>query len=184
METDDELIINNMKLAYKLAWEYYIKFNKLFEIEELQSVALFALVKAAKTYDSTKVFSTYAYRCIKNELLYFYRQNNRYSNYYSLSDKINFNEDLCFEDVLKDEFDLEEIFIEQNNLDTLKTYINSLDDKEKVIVNLILDGYTQKQIAQKLNVTQPQICNLYKKIVNKLRYKYFRDLRDQLEQYY
>lgn len=43
-------------------------------------------------------------------------------------------------------------------------FLNSLTTKQEMVVSYLLDGMTQKEIAKKLNVTQPQICRVIKSI--------------------
>ena len=51
MDTDDELVINNMKLAYKLSYDLYKKYRLYLniELEDIQSLCFLGLVKASKT---------------------------------------------------------------------------------------------------------------------------------------
>ena len=72
-----ELVDKNLKLAYKIAWEYNIKLRGHIELEELQSLAFLGLVKAANTFDISKnfEFSTYAYTVMRNEILCFITKN-------------------------------------------------------------------------------------------------------------
>lgn len=43
-------------------------------------------------------------------------------------------------------------------------FLNSLTTKQEMVVSYLLNGMTQKEIAKKLNVTQPQICRVIKSI--------------------
>ena len=83
----DKLVTDNLRLVYHL-------FNKLKQTaivadnkEDIISEGTVGLVKAANTYDPTKGvrFSTYASRCINNEMLMYIRRiNKRTANEVSL----------------------------------------------------------------------------------------------------
>ena len=102
----NKLIEDNMNIAYKLAWQYYNKFNKRIEFEELQSISFLGLTKAAKTFNEnlTYTFSTYAYKCIINEILLFYRKNKKH---YAISISSEIINDIILEDTLSSDFNTE-----------------------------------------------------------------------------
>ena len=55
-----KLALQNMRLAYKIAWKYR---GRGIEQEELQSAALYGLVKAASGYDSSRKVTFPAFAC-------------------------------------------------------------------------------------------------------------------------
>lgn len=65
---NEDLVLNNIKLAYSVAWN--MKSTGI-EIEDLQSLALLGLVKAAKDFDETRgcKFSSFAITIMRNEIL-------------------------------------------------------------------------------------------------------------------
>jgi len=172
MSTDDNtLILDNINLAYDVAWKYYNKFQHKIPIDELQSICLLGLTKAGKTYNSqlTFTFSTYAYKCMINEILLYYRQNKKY--FMDISLYTDVNEDIQIIDMISDDLIIEEE-IEQNlNLKKLKEYINCLDNRLQIIMNKKLQGLTMQQIADELSISQPQVSRDYNKAINLLRNK-------------
>ena len=79
MTTEEEnLVLDNQRLAYDIAWKHYKKYQGLFDIEELKSVALLGLSKSAVTFDKNldNAFTTYAYRVITNEIYIYVRNEN------------------------------------------------------------------------------------------------------------
>ena len=88
----NRLIEDNINIAYNLSWQYYNKFDRKIELDELQSLSFLGLTKAAKTFNPGLKynFSTYAYKCIINEILLHYRNNKKHI-YISLSEEIGEN---------------------------------------------------------------------------------------------
>lgn len=170
---ENNLIEDNMKLAYKLAWDYYNKFGMTFELEELQSICFIGLTKAARSFNKDKdnAFSTFAYAVMRNELLQFY---NKYkiNNNISLSEPIG--DDIFIEDILSSDEDLEKVVEKRIRIEKLYEFINELDSIEQQIILGYLRGLTTKQLAQKLPIGEKQINTRYRKSLNKLRYKFFR----------
>ena len=176
MKTNDDLILDNMNLAYDLAWKYYNKFNRRFELEEIQSTALLGLTKAAKTYNSNLgfTFSTYAYKVMLNEFLLYLRSNTKHINILSISQPLF--DDITLEDSLASDIDIEENLNDNEYSQKLYLEINKLNDKYKTVLLYKLKGYTQQQIAEKENVNVQDINKLYNKAINLLRIK-FKDWR-------
>ena len=172
---ENNLVEDNMKLAYKIAWDYYNKFGMTFELEELQSICFIGLTKAARRFDEEKdsAFSTFAYAVMRNELLQFY---NRYKDKdkatISLSEPIG--EDICIEDVLSSDEDLEHAVEKKIRIEKLYEFIGELDKVEQTIVTGYLRGLTTKQLSEILPIGEKHINTKYRKALNKLRYKFFR----------
>lgn len=165
--TNDELIENNMKLAYMLANRYYKKFGGTIELDDLCSISLLALTKAARSYDETKgvAFSTFAYVCIKNEIIFYYRSNKKHK---SVSLSTETAEDSILEDIIVNGNSSDEA-IQQLEIDLLYKYINRLPEREKQVILLQLQGMTTKQIGAIFNCSQSRVSQLYYKALYKLR---------------
>lgn len=171
MSTNDNLITDNMNLAYDLAWKFYNKFQRKIDIEELQSICLLGLTKAGKTYNSELNinFSTYAYKCIINELLLYYKQNKKHLLNISLYTDIG--DDIQLVDTISDNIILDEEIDKNINIQKLYININKLDSKLKTILNLKLNGLTMQDIAEKIGISQLQVNKDYNKALNILRDK-------------
>lgn len=180
MNTDEEkLVLDNMGLAYELAWKYNKKFNSLIPLDELQSLAFLGLTKAAKTFNSElgNSFSTYSYRCINNEILYYYRQNIKYINNLSLSETDDDN--LSLLEVISSDYDLFNDLNLKMNIEFLYQEIDKLKPRHQIVLKYRLQGYTFNTIADILGVSQPQVSTDYNKALNILRYK-FRNRKEDL----
>lgn len=177
MTTDEEkLIMDNLNLAYDLAWKYFNKCGKLIEFEELKSISLLGLTKAAKTFNLkfTISFSTYAYKVICNEILMFIRQNQQYFKPdISLDKGINtVNSTKLLYDILPDENNVINELENQLEIEYMNKMILELPDRLQNIIKYYLDGYTMIEIGKLLNISQPQVSRDYHKALNILRYKF------------
>lgn len=175
-EARDKLIIHNIRLVlYEVANRFK---NVGYDKKDLISIGSIGLVKAVNTYDMTKEvkFSTYAVRCIDNEILMFLRKVKHDKNIDSIDKVFFYGEDgseFKLEDILSDDSDL---VTDHENSEThkiIRQLINQLPDKDKEIIMLRFGFYndrvyTQKEIADKFHISQPHVYRLITKIVNKL----------------
>lgn len=176
--TNDEmdLINNNINLAYKVAWDYNIKLSGCVDLEELQSLCFLGLVKASRTFDRTKnfEFSTYAYTVMRNEIIHYFNKFKKHTQDLSLSQEIS--DDRYLEDILSDNFNVEDEAAKNIKIELLYKFINELDDFDKSILMYSLNGLTNKQIGLKLGKSEAYIGDKYRKAINKLRYKFYRNI--------
>lgn len=174
----EELINNNLGIAHAIAWSYFNKPNNIIEFDDIRQIAYEGLVKAANTYDETKSqFSTYAYNVIRNEFnMYFRKLPPVGTNIVYLDDKITNmgdkeNNSLLFNNLLISD-DIDNEVLDNIDKSELREYINELPYLYKTIIILYLNNLTQKEIAEKLNMSQSSISRTYWKAINKLRDKF------------
>ena len=172
-----EIIINhNLKLVIN---RVLIKFlNTPYDTNELVSVGIIGLIKGVDTFDINKKinFSTYAIRCIDNEILMFLRKNKKHLKVDSLDQKINIEEKkLELKDTLLDNTqNLVKDYEKKESYQILYQVIEKLNKRDQQIITLAFGLYnqkpeTQKQIAKKLNVSQSQVSRLIKQILKILK---------------
>ena len=148
--------------------------------DDLISIGTIGLMKAINSYDLDKniKLATYASRCIENEILMFLRKNNKIKTEISIDEPINIDSegnDLSLADILGTENDAIYKSIEdEENKKTLKKSIECLEDREKIIMKLRYgfdgkDELTQKEVADKLGISQSYISRLEKKVINDLK---------------
>lgn len=84
---NEDLVLNNMKLAYSTAWKMR---DTGIEMDDLQSLALLGLVKAARDYDEKRgyKFSNLAITIMRNEILQEVRRQRKQRNQVSLNSPI------------------------------------------------------------------------------------------------
>ena len=177
IEARNKLIEHNLRLVVFLSKKYD---NTMYDLEDLVSIGTIGLIKAIKTYklDKNIKLATYASRCIDNEILMFLRKNKKRMSEVSFEDSINFDNEgneLHIEDVYGTEDDIIEKTIEnKDNKKLLEKEVKNLNERDK---NIIIERYglfgkkelTQKQLADKLSISQSYISRIEKKVIKKLK---------------
>lgn len=172
----DELIEHNLRLVAHIVK----KFNPKGEImDDLISIGTIGLIKGIDTYKSSKntKITTYAARCIQNEILMYYRNTKKNNGDVSLNDTIGFDKEgneINLIDVLKStEEDLTEKVNKQDLIDKLNNYIKILSPREKTIIK---ERYglentkekTQKEISKNLGISRSYVSRIEKRALTKI----------------
>lgn len=177
IEARNKLIEHNLRLVVFLAKKYD---NTIYDLEDLVSIGTIGLIKGIKTYklDKNIKLATYASRCIDNEILMFLRKNKKRMSEVSFEDSVNLDSEgneLHIEDIFGTEEDLVEKSIEcKDDKALLQEEVKKLDDRDKEIIELRygLSGkkeLTQKELAEKLKISQSYISRIEKKVIKKLK---------------
>ena len=168
----EKLINHNLRLVAHIVKKYS---NSTFEAEDMISVGTIGLIKAVNTYspDKKTQLSTYAARCIENEILMLLRKQKKHKNVASLNEALGKDKDgndICLMDIIDDEDENMVVSVEnkvfiKRILELTKLY---LPQREYEIINLRygLDNHeplTQLQVAQKLGISRSYISRLEKK---------------------
>ena len=154
--------------------------NTIYDLEDLVSIGTIGLIKAVKTYklDKNIKLATYASRCIDNEILMFLRKNRKRMSEISFEDSINFDNEgneLHIEDVYGTEDDVVEKSIEEkDNKKLLEMEVQKLPLRDKDIIEQRYGLFgkkelTQKELADKLSISQSYISRIEKKVIKKLK---------------
>lgn len=171
MTTNEEnLVVDNINMAYDIAWKFYKKFSSCADYDDFKSEALVGLTKAAKTFNPNLklAFSTYAYRVMQNEILIYLRQLKKNQ---STSIFTETYENVELIDRLSTDLNIEESLSENLCLKDLYYHINTLPERLKVVIKYKLKGMTMIEIGRKLNLSQPQISRDYHSAINRLKTK-------------
>ena len=171
------LIEHNLRLVVYIAKKFE---SSGVNLEDLISIGTLRLIKGVQTFkmDKNIKLATYASRCIENEILMHLRKTNRIRHEVSLDEPLNVDWDgneLLLSDILGTEEnevykDIEEDVERQLVFDA----INRLKRREREIMYMRFglcgeDPLTQKEVAQKLDISQSYISRLEKKIIDKIR---------------
>ncbi len=177
LEARNVLIEHNMRLVVFIA--------KRFEspkvlLEDLISIGSMGLIKGVETFklDKNIKLATYASRCIENEILMFLRKISKQKSEVSLDEALNVDGDgneLLLADVIPTSQTLaidEAISSEKERM--MYEAIEKLSPREKEIITLRFglfktEELTQKEVADKLGISQSYISRLEKKIIDKLK---------------
>lgn len=176
-DAKQKLIEHNLRLVVYIARRFE---NTGVNLEDLISIGTIGLIKAISTYrrDKNIKLATYASRCIENEILMYIRKISGQRVEVSLEEPINMDYDgneLLLSDILGTD---ENVVIgqleDEADLMLLRQALSLLSDREREIVNMRfgLEGQqelTQKEVAQKLGISQSYISRLEKRIMARLR---------------
>lgn len=176
-EAKQKLIEHNLRLVVYIARRFE---NTGVNLEDLISIGTIGLIKAIGTYRSDRniKLATYASRCIENEILMHIRKIAGQKAEVSLDEPINMDYDgneLLLSDILGTDEDM--IFRPlEDDVDRclLRQALEQLPDREREIVLMRygLNGHrelTQKEVAQKLGISQSYISRLEKRIMLRLK---------------
>ena len=177
LEARNLLVEHNLRLVAHIVKKYYAQTE---DVEDLISIGTVGLIKGVNTYRAEKgvKLSSYASRCIENEILMSFRGKRKSAGDVSLSDALDVEEEggaLSILDVLCDEEDMTER-IERNELcEQLKRAVDTaLSEREKEIITLRygLNGrepLTQRQAAERFSISRSYVSRIEKRAVEKLR---------------
>ncbi len=171
------LIERNLRLVVYIARRFE---NTGVNLEDLISIGSIGLIKAIGTYrrDKNIKLATYASRCIENEILMHIRKIAGQKAEVSLDEPINMDYDgneLLLSDILGTDEDIILRPLEDDvDLCLLRKALQDLPDREREIILMRygLNGckeLTQKEVAQKLGISQSYISRLEKRIMQRLK---------------
>ena len=171
------LIEHNLRLVVYIARRFE---NTGVGLEDLISIGTIGLIKAVSTYKPAKniKLATYASRCIENEILMHLRKTSNQTTEVSFDEPLNTDWDgneLLLSDVLGTESDLVMRPIEEDvDRQLLFDALEKLEPREREIITLRfgLSGgaeQTQKEVADRLGISQSYISRLEKRIISRLK---------------
>lgn len=140
-------------MAYHIASKFAP--NTIVDMEDIKQLALIGLYKASQNYKDNLgyAFSTYAYKVMKNEILKELTKHNVYDSI----DEMEY-------DVADESYNPEVEYI-----GSLQRYRSVLTNQEYEVVLLTVQGYSQKEISQRLNLSQSQISRIFIKAKKKIK---------------
>ncbi len=176
-DAKQRLIEHNLRLVVYIARRFE---NTGVNLEDLISIGTIGLIKAIGTYRREKniKLATYASRCIENEILMHIRKIAGQKAEVSLDEPINMDYDgneLLLGDILGTDEDMILRPLEDDvDLCVLRQALTELPQREREIVLMRygLYGYkelTQKEVAQKMGISQSYISRLEKRIMQRLK---------------
>ena len=173
----EKLIRHNLRLVAHIVKKYYALPG---DQDDLISIGTIGLIKAINTFRTDKniKLATYASRCIENEILMYLRKNSSQRTEVSFDEPLNTDWDgkeLLLSDVLGTEGDVVMRPIEEDvDRQLLQTAVSHLSPRERDIITMRfgLGGakeLTQKEVADRLGISQSYISRLEKRIILRLR---------------
>ena len=172
----NKLIEHNLRLVAHIVKKFDYK---NVDQDDLISIGTIGLIKGIDSYSSrhgTRI-TTYCARCIENEILMYFRSNNKNNKNISINESIGFDKEgneITILDVLKmPKPDFAEELQIKDNIELLKDYIKVLNPREKEI---IIKRYglnnvgekTQKEIAKELKISRSYVSRIEKRALTKI----------------
>lgn len=178
------LVEHNLRLVVYIARRFDGGSTNL---EDLISIGTIGLMKAISTYrmDKNIKLATYASRCIENEILMHMRKISNQKAEVSLDEPINLDgegNELLLSDILgTGEEDILAPLEAAADLAVLRQSLSELSAREREIVDMRygLGGgqeLTQKEVAARLGISQSYISRLEKRIMDKLRKAFLKQM--------
>ena len=177
LEAKHILIERNLRLVAHVIRKYQ---NTSEDPEDLISIGTIGLIKAVNTFKLEKniKLATYASRCIENEILMYLRRSTKLKSEVSLDEPLNVDWDgneLLLSDILGTDNDVVYHRLEEEvNRKLLYGAMAKLEPREKELMEMrfgLKSGkeMTQKEVADKLGISQSYISRLEKRIIVRLR---------------
>lgn len=176
LDARNKLVEHNLRLVAHIVKKYE---NTKIDKDDLLSIGAFGLIKAIDTYklSSGTKLATYASRCIENEILMHLRKNKKNKDTTSIYQKIGEDKEgneirLC--DIIEDPTpSISSKLIQEEYNNKLKKALDTLDERELDIISRRygLNDYfveTQKEIADKLNISRSYVSRIEKRALTKV----------------
>ena len=185
-EARNKLIEHNLRLVAHIVKKFEHDANIQ---DDLISIGTIGLIKGIDTYSNNKnvKLTTYCARCIQNEILMYYRSNNKYNKNISINDSIGYDKDgneITIVDILKsDKPDFALDLYQKENVKLLSEYIKVLNKREKEIITYRYglnnnDELTQKEIAKKLHISRSYVSRIEKRALTKMLREFIRNKKN------
>lgn len=176
-EARQMLVEHNMRLIVHIARKYKVPGCTF---DDLISIGSVGLIKAVRSYnmDAGTSLSTYAARCIENEILMSLRQSRKQQADVSLDEPLGVDRDgssVSFADLLGTPPDMVEDEVRRRvTLSRVRTALPSLPERERTVIELrygIRDGivHPQHEIAKLLGISRSYVSRVEKHGIELLR---------------
>ena len=182
-EARNKLIEHNLRLVAHIVKKFDVKQG---EQDDLISIGTIGLIKGIDTYQSNKSvrLTTYCARCIQNEILMYYRSNNKNNKNISINESIGYDKEgneITILDIIKsDKPDFAMDLHTKENIKLIDKYIKVLNERERDIIERRyglgrVKEQTQKSIAKTLNISRSYVSRIEKRALIKMLREYIKN---------
>ena len=172
-----KLILHNLRLVSHIVRKYY---STAKNAEDLVSIGSLGLVKAIDSFrvENGAKFTTYAAKCIQNEILMYFRAQKKMMTEVSLNETIDVDRDgnpLTYIDVISSEDDIAEIVDRKMKTAKMLSYIETLlTERERQIIILRYGlgntaQHAQREVAAILGISRSYVSRIEKCALEKLK---------------
>ena len=181
-----KLIEHKLRLVAHIVKKY--DNNKVY-LDDLISIGTIGLIKGIDSFSNENgaKLTTYAARCVENEILMHFRSDKKNQNNISINEMVGFDKDgneISFLDILKtpDPDYVSDIDL-KDKIQLLYKYINVLSKREKEIVIKRYGLYntkdqTQKEIAKEFNISRSYVSRIEKRALTKILREFIRNNKE------
>ncbi len=174
-EAYDILVKHNLRLVAHIVKKY----NNAGEADDLISVGSIGLIKGIETFEPNKgcQLTTYAAKCIENEILMYIRSNKKHRQAVSLFDSVGTDKegnDIALMDVIPQPNDSFASIENSLVMEKVKEIMqSSLTDMEREVISLRYgmtdnNAYTQSEVASKLKISRSYVSRIEKRAIAKI----------------
>lgn len=178
-QAKEKLFEHNIKLVFNEVLNRFKNIN--YDKKDLVSVGNIGLMKAITTFNPAKKiqFSSYAVRCIDNEILIFLRKIKKEQHLISL-DKTHYydgsGDEFKIIDTICDKTDINKEIMDNVTYQIIREIINDLPDRDRKIIILYFgfgqnDKHSQQKIAKMFDCNYINISRTISKNLKKIRYE-------------
>ncbi len=173
----DTLICHNLRLVTHIVRKYYPSAKNQ---EDLISIGTVGLMKAVDSFDPDNGarFTTYAARCLQNEILMHFRSQKKFAADVSIQETIDIDKEgnpLTYMDIIAEEDTIADDLSQKMRIQQLRECVDSiLDEREREIIIMRYGlgrtpAVTQRVCAEKLGISRSYISRIEKSALGKLR---------------
>lgn len=179
----NKLVEHNLRLVAHIIKKYESKFVSN---DDLISIGTIGLIKGVDTYSPDKgvKITTYCAKCIENEILMYFRTNNKYSKDVSMNEVIGYDKDggeISIIDVIQASSpDFLEGLELKENINLVNKYLDVLTDREREIIVRRYGLFnrkseTQRIISKKMGISRSYVSRIEKKALEKILSEFIKD---------
>ena len=186
MDARNKLIEHNLRLVAHIVKKFE---TKSVDQDDLISIGTIGLIKGVDTFNKshgTKL-TTYCARCIENEILMYFRSNNKNNKNISINESIGYDKEgneITIMDILKVPApDFVNDISEKDNIKLLKKYYDVLTEREKEIIMKRYGLFneeekTQKEIAKEYKISRSYVSRIEKRALMKMLREYIKNNKE------
>lgn len=182
-EARNKLIEHNLRLVAHIVKKFDTKGDMADDLISIGTIGLIKGIDSYKPSKNTKI-TTYAARCIQNEILMYFRGTKKSNNDVSLNDSIGYDKEgneINLIDVIKDTSpDITDTVHEQEMLEKLSKNLKVLSSREKEIIEKRYGlnntkELTQKEIAKSMHISRSYVSRIEKRALIKILKEFIKD---------
>lgn len=189
-EARNQLIEHNLRLVAHIVKKFD---HAVGDQDDLISIGTIGLIKGVDSFSKSKGtrITTYCARCIENEILMYFRSNNKNSKNVSLNQSIGFDKDgneIAIVDVLKEtKPDFLEEINKKDDIALLNSYLTILTPREREILvrRYGLENHaeqTQKVIAKELHISRSYVSRIEKRALTKILREFMKNKKYRISE--